>query len=222
MSLKDEFINREPPQLPADTNVHAADMAQASAARADMGAAPLGTPPADYSVRSVYDSRPVFGTDFNVVVATAAGGGCASSATAFFTVPSGYVAVLRHIETWCEPIPVLARRNQVTLNIQLNQVDVTLNTDIPIGTATDLPIDCFVIADEGTDLGVQFDADPVLIGFSVYALLYGNLLLKTGRPFQFEIANYAGEGSITTAPRPGSPNLPPNPQAGVGGLRRRR
>jgi hypothetical protein len=194
MARKDEFVNRDPPQLPADGSMPGADVQQASEARTAQERVPLGTPSADYTVRSVYDSRPVSAGDFNVAVFSQ---GCSSPGPGFFTVPQGYVAVLREVLTWQEPILSYATRAEVLVSLQANKVDVANNIAIPVGNGTDLPIKCFIIADENQSVGVRWESATAPTNTFFWAHLYGNLLLKSGRPAQFEIANYAGQMNIT-------------------------
>jgi hypothetical protein len=161
----------------------------------------------DYGVRSVYDSRPVSGYDFNIIV-TMAAGICVTPTPAFFTVPQGYVAVLREIETWCEPPQNLTARTDITVSAQINMVDIPYNTGIPVGNGTLENIKLFSIADELQQVGVTFPAFPASGAFTLYAQLYGNFLLKSGRPAPFEIANYAGRANITQPGMPNASNVP--------------
>lgn len=203
MAFKDEFISRDP-QLPAQGDIGASDMRQASDSRDAQQLAPLGSPPADYDVRSVYDSRPVSGGDFNVIL-TFPAGACITPAPVFFVVPQGYVAVLRELETWCEPILSLTTRADITVSPQINLSDIQYNNNIPVGNGTLENIKLFAIADELQKVGVIFPVFPATPGITLYAQVYGNLLLKTGRPAQFEIANYAGKGHGPGMPQPSAP-----------------
>lgn len=197
-------------QLPAEPrSVGASDMRQASAARTAMAGAPLGSPPTDYDVRSVYDSRPVSAFDFNIVVSMAVSGGCVTATPAFFTVPQGYVAVLREVETWVDPPVAMSLRADVTVSLQINGSDVPYNVAIPVGNGTLENIKCFAIADEYQQMGVLFPTFPTPGAYTLYAQLYGNFILKTGRPAQFEIANYAGKGYMPGMPRAAEPSAPP-------------
>lgn len=195
MAFKDEFISRDP-QLPSQGPVPSADMRQGQRARVAQAAAPLGTPPADYTVRSVYDSRPISGQDFNIVLDLVQPETDPTGSYAF-SVPQGYVGVLREVNiVVVTEVPDADALVDVLISLQQNGADVPYNTDIPVGLGTSFPIKCFVLADEFQTLGVRLAS---LTGNpnEFLAYCYGNFLLKTGRPYPFEIGNYAGRANVT-------------------------
>lgn len=200
MSKRDEFIYRDR-QKPADLRQIAPDVGS-QADRDAMARAPAGEPLADYTVRSVYDSRPINGYDFNIVASDAAAAAEVVLAhDLFFAVPDGYVAVLREISIWMETDAdhkntVNYARSDVQVEAFLNGATVNYVKTFT-GEATDLPIKVFVIADENQLLGARVTllANPS-VDIHVYANLYGNFLLKTGRTAQFEVGNFAGGVSI--------------------------
>lgn len=228
-----EFLDeQQDAQLPANTKSIASDIAQASDSRDTLGNAPLGSPLAEFDVRSVYDARPVNSYDFNIVISnqdTCSGVGIWTGGQFDFgfIVPSGYVAVLKKLHHSFSPPPVITARKDVTAALLVNGslyqrgvqivavgADPTANAspgDIPIGLESDDILQSFVIADENQSLGVRIKVSAAIaaIGPVFYAHLYGQLLLKTGRPAQFEPANRIGKASA------GSPIYRPATQAQV-------
>jgi hypothetical protein len=204
-----EFTEREH-QLPADPYQPAApDMVIGSAAREDMESTPLGAPVAECSVRSVYDSRPVHGYDFNVPCAEVVS--CTGELAACeFQVPQGYVAVVRQISTFVEPQPVLAHLSDISIDVRVNGSAIPYNVGLPVGVATDSPIETFFIADEYQTIQVVFSGAPTTVVANKFtAWLYGNLLIKTGRPAIFEIANCGGAVSAPPVVFDLPPTKPP-------------
>lgn len=189
-----EFIGREQQFPPSSARVSGESL-EAAKAKRGVSAAPLGEPPQDFGVRSVYDVRPVNAFDFNVTL----GPVVVSEEDAFdpvnFAVPDGFVGVLREVHYWSQsPVPDV-ERTDIALSIQLNKVDYTLNTEIPVGSGTGAnPITCFVVADQGQLLGVRFSIPGTLLTpFDAFVLLYGNLLPKTECPANYQIANAMGK-----------------------------
>jgi len=201
-------------QLPANTRVVDPDLVIAQRSRDMLDNLPTGAPPQQYDVRSIYDSRPINATDFNLSIsnfsAENAGGVWNGNFCDFtFTVPNGYVAVLRELHHSFTPPPVIAGRSEVTASFLINGAlyqqpvqfaadnlgdsDLALQTvtDIPIGLESDDILQGFVIADQGQTLGVRIKVTAAIAAVEpvCHAHLYGQLLQKTGRPAQFEIAN---------------------------------
>lgn len=187
-------------QLPADPTAIPADMVQQSGSRKDARGLALGSPPSDYGVRSVYDSRPVNATDFNVFTTMSLGCGGSPFVPSGFVVPQGYVAVWRKAYAWMEPPLALSTLSDVLFSFAINGADVQYNANIPIGIGSNsVPLDCFIIADNFQTLSGKFYTSAFSGEGSATAniRLYGNLLQKSGRPSIFEIANYAGQGGPT-------------------------
>lgn len=188
-----EFIDRDP-QYPAtreQTNY------AGEGKLADMqSSTPLGEPPVDVDIRSVYDVRPIQAFDFNTTVIATSGGGSASSfgiLTTQFTVPLGYVAVVRKWHTsFTSPQPPITYRGQVLMTIRSNNADLPNNVDIPVGLESDF-VESFFIVDEGGLIGARFDianpGTPSVAAFDVNCHIYGNLIRKTGRAANLEIGN---------------------------------
>lgn len=209
-----EFIERDR-QRPPDTRQITPDMAIAGRQGEAARRAPPGEPPLDYNVRSVYDSRPINGTDFNIAVAfQGSTTDTFTDALCEFIVPPGSICVLLQTHTWVEandgsggPGPAFAR-SQVLASLTLDGGNVPYNQNVPVGSEQDDLLKSFIIANEFQAMGVRLIASigtPFPVNAIVYAHFYGNLLAKTGRPTPFEIANPAGSG----APARVAPYVPP-------------
>src|SRR3990172_12098131 len=91
-----EFIERERQHPPEETSGNVAQGSTAESQRALVDAQ-LGAPPADYDVRSVYDSGPLNAYDFNITATSPVDEIGASILRVSFTVRQGFVAVLRRL-----------------------------------------------------------------------------------------------------------------------------
>lgn len=166
-----------------------------------------------YQVVSTYDSRPIQAYDFQAsgcdVLEFFDDGGAGEFDPIFFDyiVPSNVVAVLRGFRYQVS----LAPTNMVTEGGCWLQSDLFVN-DLPVREYNKMfhPVfmrkffDTFVIVDELNTIRLQLShtadnelfsatagvVSPVLFEF------YGNLLLKTGVPIDFEIANAIGGGQL--------------------------
>lgn len=198
--LSEEWIALRESQLPPDVNLVPDDTRQLGNAMAAFDRAPLGEPPIDFTVRSVFDSRPIQGYDFNVTSSTIVSGSIPFTTLVSFIVPTGLVCVLRQLHHFFTVPPVIASRADVLLSLQVNGADVPNNTSIPVGVASDDIVKCFVIADENTQVTAKFvtNVDVLVEAVSIFVQFYGNFLLKTGRPSIMEIANQTGEGKTST------------------------
>lgn len=191
-----EFIDREH-QLGPDLGLTPADQLNTQDAVDSMQAAPRGDPPKSFDVRSVYDSRPVQGFDFNITDSTdPSEGGLLSIATLSFQVPQGYVCVLRGIHHSTNPPLAILGRSDITVSLLVNGSSVKYNQDIPVGTESDDIVRCFVIADEFSTVSAVFTnrvgnyPDQFTFVQSILSCqFYGQFLLKTGVSYKFEVAN---------------------------------
>ena len=174
----------------------------------------LGSPALDYTVRSIYDSRPTSANDFNLWFEGE------DTETPYdisifercFKVPLGYVAVLREVKFLVAPVLSITGNFDGTARIlidgtvrdPIDVVEATFVSPIAIPWRDGGTIETFLIADEGQFIGATvalvdqtFDQDNRIlqVGF------YGNFLLKTGRPAMFEPANLAGraKSAITSS-----------------------
>jgi hypothetical protein len=155
---------------------------------------PLGTPPVDYDVRSVYDVRPIGAYDFNILVSVAVGS-TATSFVADFAVPSGFVCVLREVEAFFDTSPTgLVNYTDGRVSLTRDKVDYVNNKLIPMGSHSRI-IKTFLLADEFQMVGAKFTLGTGLapvFSDTFYALMYGNMIPKLGRPYPYEIANPTG------------------------------
>lgn len=192
----------------------APDMASAQRGRVDAGETGVGSPKIDYSVRSIFDSRPINAREFNLWFVTDLESepppdlDIGVFAKSFF-VPAGYVACLRGVTILLTPALVPEFNNyDGLLAISVNgaivdppQVIVgptvgnSVLTQINIPFQSNQEVETFVLADENSSVGVfldigtqgqAFDSANMQVGFR------GAFLLKTGVPGQFQAANEAG------------------------------
>lgn len=192
------------------------DMASAQRGRVDAAETGVGSPKIDYSVRSIYDSRPINSREFNLWFTAVGDDASAVQIEVFrncFIVPAGYVAVLRGVTILVGPplIPDFTNYDGV-LRIAVNGAivdppDVTVGPEfgapasvlsqLEIPFQTNQEVETFVLADEAQTVGVFLDigtaspeADNLQVGFR------GAFLLKTGVPAQFQAANEAGRARV--------------------------
>lgn len=169
-----------------------------------------------YQVVSMYDSRPIQGYDFQKSECSFID--FAGTPPVFapfdalkFTVPNNVVAVVRHFQYQVIDAPV----NAVVEGDCWLQSDMFVN-DLPVREYNKMvhPVfmedsfPTFIIVDERLEIRLQLSifVDPggtttfaqALNGlqFPVIANIYGNLILKTGVPIEFEIANAIGGGQL--------------------------
>lgn len=161
-------------------------------------------PPLLYQVQATYDSRFVQGTDFSATRCDAIV--FSGSPATFprvridFVVPENKIAVLRKFRYIVTPQPI----NVVTEGDCWLQSDLFIDdgavrdyTGMVHPLAMDRPFDSFVLVDERDTLSLVLSqvADSELTGdlagevLGVHLELYGNLILKTGIPKEFQIAN---------------------------------
>lgn len=208
---RDEFEGRNR-QLPADLDQTMA-YANSAQAREDFQVTPQGTPPDCYDVRSVYDVRPINGFDFNITSSALMTFGVKSTVNPFveFTVPEGFVCVLREVDIWFNPIPPGSTRNDKYFDLTLNGGSVPYNQTIYFGVASG-KVKVFMIANEFDRVGVHVvdNANTASGSTDVYCQFYGNFLPKTERPSNFEIANRVMSGQCAPeSSKPKRATLPP-------------
>lgn len=196
------------------------DMQRAAIGRAAERLTGLGSPTMDYTVRSVYDSRPPSGKDFNLWFTTttpACGVEDFSGFAQAWQVPNGYVAVIRRVKILLDPTASVGLPFHGTLRILIN--GASNDPDIMVvgsGNANSVPsqltgipfrdgddgVETFVIADQNQMVGVDFPIYSPGTGVQPFVGFYGNFLLKTGRPAMFEPSNLAGvtRGAVTASP----------------------
>jgi hypothetical protein len=228
-------------QLPANTQVIDPDLFIAERNRDLLDNLATGSPPQQFDVRSIYDSRPINATDFNLALNNFAtevpGGVWTGNVCDFtFTVPNGFVAVLKRLHHSFRPPPVVLGRADITATFLVNgvlyqqgvaiqvpgltaaEIAAQIVSDIPIGIESDNILESFVIADQGQNIGVRIKVTAAIAAAVpvCFVHLYGQLLQKTGRPAQFEPANPSDKvfvGSAIYTPPP--PTIEPATPAPV-------
>ena len=168
-----------------------------------------------YQVVSTYDSRPIQGYDFQssgcgvLDFFDDAGEGAFDPVSHTFIVPNNTVAILRSFRYQVANAPV----NHVTEGDCWLQSDIFVN-DLPVREYSqmlhpvfmELHFPTFVIVDQGRRIRITLSKfDPANTELSndidgidspVLFELYGNIILKTGVPIEFEIANPIGGGVL--------------------------
>lgn len=200
-----ERIGYVPPGGPPGSEAQVADLARGEGISDYVESRPVSKRPPGllYQVQSTYDSRPVQGTDFqatacdSLVFAGAPPTFPAVSAT--YTVPENKIAVLRAFQYQVTPQPInVVSEGSCWLQSDLFDNDVIVpdyNGMVhPVYMRERFPV--FAIFDERRIIKLRLSlvAGTVLAGLAgetlgVHFALYGNLILKTGIPKEFEIAN---------------------------------
>lgn len=194
----------------------APDMARAAAARIDAAETGLGSPSIDYTVRSIYDSRPSNHREFNLwferIIGAHADPDSMLWARKCFFVPAGYVAVLRSATVIVKAAASLSNYDglleflvngatydpmQVTVGPGVGPgAGVSTPDQIMIPWRSNAPVSTFIIADENDSIGLNLSFAPGITSPITQSELqigfYGQFLLKTGVPAQFQPANEAG------------------------------
>lgn len=195
-----EFIEQREHQLPADPRSASGVNDSGASELAQMQVTPSGEPPKAFDVRATYDSRPVQGFDYNINATGSftytANSEVDTTTDLTFIVPRGYVAVQRMLHHFMNPSPAFYFRNDVDVSFIVANSQVPYNQNIPVGIEADTLANTFFIADELQTVTARFTvygnntytwADGQT--FTIYASFYGNFLLKTNIPKEFEIAN---------------------------------
>lgn len=176
---------------------------------------PKRPPPLLYEVVSTYDSRPIQGRDFqasgcNTIVFEALESTLTFDAVQFdYEVPENNVAVLRKFRYFLAPQMYGLEGTSgcwLRSDILIDDRPVDQYNDMRHGQFLHEPIDAFVIIDELRTLSIKLSLGetmilpdqqgPDLAQTGVMFYLYGNLLVKTGVPKEFEIANPIGGGKF--------------------------
>jgi hypothetical protein len=176
-------------QTGASLDIPGADLLKDDYAVASMLQAPLGEPPTDFLVRSVYDVRPVNGYDFNYSAGFDEVDAFVWSAQ--FNVPNGYRAIPRKWTVYFDN-PPLGPASISTATLLQNGAAVPNNDNIIIGMGTGSdPIESFFICEENTTFGIQglVDASNSSHSSTMSVNVYGNLIPVTEVSLPFSIAN---------------------------------
>ena len=153
--------------------------------RGEIGSTKQGT-----RVESVFDARPINGRDFltnfrEPFEVEANGLGVVIPAVFTFTVPQGYIGILRSFRYSVEALPA---STDIGILLAVDNVFVPNFSGIDNLGANVENQPCYVIADAGQTFQLTITTTPAGVVFSTFATasLYGNLLLKRGYPTQFE------------------------------------
>lgn len=177
---------------------------------------PLGSPPANCDVRSVYDARPINAYDPHIVVESAESVGPTFDLE--FQSREGYVLVIRAIHHWFEPAPALPFRSDVLLTLFLNGAAQPDLINIPVGVESDGLVTPFLVCDELNTIRARLTCSAAIPSATAWVMFYGNYLQKTAVPANQQIANCVGNFPprvvppvvIETPPKPMLP-APPTP-----------
>lgn len=191
------------PRLPSD-------MRSVGEKQSGLENAPLGSPVQDYDVRSVFDSRPVNGFDFNQSFSaniTPYAGGNFTNFGQSMVVPAGYIAVLREIEFF-QPFTAGAL---VGMNAAGYDLEVFITRDgavisplsIPAGATTSTlrgilvrvpgTIHTFQVFNELETIGANFISFILSVTPLEFSMTFkGSMLMSTGIPPNVSVANPKG------------------------------
>lgn len=194
------------------------EMQAASRAQRGINSTGLGAPVLDYTVRSIYDSRPVNSREFNIWTQLSTDSNHSTitlnALQRCFKTPRGYVTNIRKV-MFIGPALAMAPNITAFLRLLVDEAAVdppTVETGpslpgspgLVFPSQTAIPVarcgefDAFQLVDEGHFIGVQVTYNPALGALSrgqlldTYIGFYGQFLLKTGVPPLFQAAN---EGS---------------------------
>lgn len=151
-----------------------------------------GTISQNVEVISTFDTRPINAIDFYFASSTSVEP--TGTAQFLFTVPSGYVAVLRGFKYALQTIFTPFNRSWVTCTVNINGSAVQNYNALQLGQVVNDLVPIHAIAKEGDiiEIAVTILAailPPGTITIDVAAEMHGNLLLSRGLPSNFEIGN---------------------------------
>ena len=189
---KGEFADqRGDVQTGASYDQPGSDLLQDDTSIAQMQQAPLGEPPTAFDVRSVYDSRPVNGYDFNYSGSLPSQNLYNNPWTIEFNVPNGYRAVPRKWDVFYDTPPSGPSYNSTVTLLQQGAA-VPNNGPIIIGMGTNDPIESFFLCEENTTFGITGNVVFTGNGTSdsvISVNVQGNLIPVSEVALPFSIAN---------------------------------
>ena len=156
----------------------------------------IGAPQVDRFVYSSFDTRPINGRDINYRTSVAF---ASQTANANFTVPQGYVFVLRKITGFVTSFPTGGVVfDSITANLMIDgsidpyNAGLTLIAPQETGTYAvnryDVkPYEFYSVIDENSVVTYHMDCVTNFNGRTIVIYFFGNLLQKTGVPANFEI-----------------------------------
>lgn len=162
------------------------------------------------SVRSVYDTRPINGTDFQSaesqdITPSAENGGTVDFN---YTVPTSYIAVLRGFEFRQSPVKIVEDLD-ISFSILVDGISQLGHSNIPLPPDVGF-INTHILADENSTITLRviypaLYSDAVL--YRVWSRLYGNLILTNNRPLAFEVGNTEPVKTIPVPPGVNTPSM---------------
>lgn len=193
--------------VPADMVVQATDAAQAKRTG-------IGSPKVDYDVRSIYDSRPLNGRDFNLWFTSVLTDEIATFNPLvllnMWMVPQGLVAVIRGFTIIQDPgedlgifdgevallVDQAVKEPPTVLLGPLITNNLVEQTFLPYRSGEE--IETFIVVDALQSVGLDWrPTDPAVVpgaeGQFVRFGFRGNFLQKTGVPANMQVCNKAGQ-----------------------------
>ena len=200
---RDDFINRDQMYRVPDSSRYdpSRDKASQMVRKQSIDTTKQGAPQLGAIVRSTFDARPINAVDTrHSGLGTGSYGYGSGSPAITYTVPDGYVFVARKVsilqpsvvDVFGIPTPAAL---QVVAEITVDGViQETLNQVFVEGANE---IDVYAIAGPLSVVKVQLvGTTGGAVPASYYAELYGNLLLRSGRPINYEIGNVGMEPHV--------------------------
>ena len=114
--------------------------------------------------------------------------GVATSAP--FTVPEGYMAILRGFSFTVDPVLDLPC-NEVLISLLVDDIPQNNYDQLGLGSEQPVLLPTWILADNGQRIALRYDNSAAVTAVSVEVclILYGNLLLRTGVPIEYEQGN---------------------------------
>ena len=116
------------------------------------------------------------------------------SVSAPFTVPDGYVAILRAFRFVVDPVLDLPC-TEVLISILVDDIPQNNYDRLPLGSEQDIFLPTWILADNGQRIALRYDnsgangGSGTEVSVEVCVTFYGNLLLRTGVPIEYEHGN---------------------------------
>lgn len=117
-----------------------------------------------------------------------------SPVSSIFTVPKGYVAILRAFKYALEPQMPTVLRDDMRVSLYVDSIAVENYIGLKLPQVVTDFVPCYVIGDENQIIKITIGfltniVSPPGAAIGCYVELYGNLLLKTGVPTVIEPGN---------------------------------
>ena len=116
------------------------------------------------------------------------------SVSAPFTVPDGYVAILRAFRFVVDPVLDLPC-TEVLVSILVDDIPQNNYDRLPLGSEQDIFLPTWILADNGQRIALRYDntgangGSGTEVSVEVCVTFYGNLLIRTGVPIEYEQGN---------------------------------